>query len=76
MTTAHDYPHIEHRPDGRTREDGGTGPAWGFVDPTTDIFIWDPTLSPCGRFPVDPVFEYGLTPAEARRIADLNSSLT
>jgi hypothetical protein len=35
--------------------------------------IFDPTMSSCGRFAVDPCQEYGLTPGEVEALADANA---
>lgn len=55
------------------------------VDPTDDrpvfgfhfngMFIYDPKLSECGRFSVDPVECYGLTPERQSHLEQLNERL-
>lgn len=55
------------------------------VDPTDDrpvfgfhfngMFIYDPKLSECGRFEVDPVECYGLTPERQSHLEQLNERL-
>ena len=59
--------------EGRTEEDGRLGPAWGFVDRASVVFIWNPRLSSCGRFTVDPLKTYGVSEYEAQLLANLNS---
>jgi hypothetical protein len=36
--------------------------------------IYDPTVSECARFSVDPVEYYGLTREQVQRLIDLNNS--
>lgn len=58
--------------DGRMNPDGTLGPAWGFV--YQGIFIWNPRLSSCGRFTVDPLKTYGLSEYEVTLLANLNAA--
>ena len=36
------------------------------------VAIYNPTMSECGRFKVDPLKEYGLTVAQVQALHDLN----
>lgn len=37
-----------------------------------DMFIFDPFISECGRFEVDPVTTYGISHADAKALRELN----
>lgn len=55
-------------------EDVNTGLAvFGFEH--DGMFIYDPFLSDCGRFQVDPVEAYGITRQEAEGLVTLNRAL-
>ena len=58
----------------RLDEAGNDVPALGFVH--ADIFITDPTVSSCGRFIIDPLVTYGISPCEARLLRIANAALT
>lgn len=52
--------------------DAENNPAYGFE--FEDMFITDPTVSECGRFPMSPAY-YGLTEVEAAELMQLNMSV-
>lgn len=52
--------------------DAENNPAYGFE--FEDMFITDPTVSECGRFPVSPDY-YGLTTNEIGTLLHLNAEL-
>lgn len=55
-------------------EDPQTGlPVFGFS--INDMFISEPKLSECGRFDVDPLQAYGLTPEDVAAQAALNAAI-
>lgn len=54
-------------------KDAGGHVAFGFIH--HDIIIDDPTVSSCGRFPVDPLTTYGLTPESVAALAQINRSV-
>lgn len=55
-------------------EDPSSGqPVVGFS--INDMFIFDPYLSECGRFAVDPTVTYGLTKEDADHLVDMNHRL-
>lgn len=45
-------------------------PAFGFE--INGMFIYDPTVSDCGRFQVDPTEAYGLSAQDAKQLSMLN----
>lgn len=69
----HKFAHpLELGDDSRTRL-----PAFGFLlttpdSPQQELFITDPFLSECGRFPADPTETYGLSADDAKQLAALN----
>jgi len=46
-------------------------PVWAYV--VNDMEIYAPTVSECGRFAVDPMEAYGLTPDDVEYLATINS---
>ena len=47
-------------------------PVYGYA--VRDMIIYCPTVSECGRFDVDPLATYNLTPDDVRHLATLNDS--
>lgn len=47
-------------------DDGTLSPALGFT--FRGVFVVDPRVSECGRFEVDPLIYYGLTPEQLERL--------
>ena len=45
-------------------------PVWAYV--IKDVEVYAPTVSECGRFAVDPLVTYGLTPDDVTYLANLN----
>jgi hypothetical protein len=45
-------------------------PVWAYVVNGTEVYA--PTFSECGRFAVDPLATYGLTPDDVEYLANLN----
>lgn len=56
-----------------SEHDGSPVEAWGVT--VDDMFIYDPRRSECGRFEVEPVEYYGITPFQADQIVQLNTQL-
>jgi hypothetical protein len=54
-------------------EDGATGKAYGYD--ANDFRIFDPRSSECGRFAVDPLTNYGITPEELLALDEANLKL-
>lgn len=50
-------------------------PVFGFVFQQQGTFIYEPMLSSCGRFTVDPTKEYGITQLEADQLRAINTAL-
>jgi len=46
-------------------------PVWAYVVNGTEVYA--PTVSECGRFTVDPMEAYGLTPDDVKYLATINS---
>lgn len=46
-------------------------PVYGYV--VNGMTIYAPTVSECGRFAVDPMEAYGLTPADVEHLSELNA---
>ena len=45
-----------------------------FAYETNDMVIYDPTVSECGRFSVDPLEYYGLSSEQVKTLIDLNNA--
>lgn len=56
--------------DVRLTDEGDQVEAWYFEHNT--FSIWDPYISTCGRFEVDPRVEYDMSLVEAANLANLN----
>jgi uncharacterized protein YunC (DUF1805 family) len=57
-------------------QDASTGmPVLGVLDESSGVLIHEPSLSPCGRFEVNPETEYGITPEVAQEIQRINKMI-
>ena len=66
---------ITYCEDGAMTEDGIGRPAYGFADVKSGCFIYNPFLSSCGRFEVDPTEAYGISKDLADSLCSLNRTI-
>jgi hypothetical protein len=65
---------LQSAPDGRIDDEGVGQPTYSY--PINGMSVYDPRMSDCGRFEVDPMQAYGLTPEDVAALDEANRSLS